>query len=58
MTLITALQVLIMTCANSNGYLEKRRVNTVDRVAIDSLLSQYAFCSKAGGEKGRFRTFP
>lgn len=32
-----------MTCANSNGYLEKRRVNTVDQVAIDSLLSQYAF---------------
>lgn len=44
MTLIMALQVLIMTCANSNGYLEKRRVNTVvDQVAIDSLLSQYAF---------------
>lgn len=43
MTLITALQVLIMTCANSNGYLEKRHVNTVDQVAIDSLLSQYAF---------------
>lgn len=47
-----------MTCANSNGYLEKRRVNTFDRVAIDSLLSQYAFVLKAGGEKGRFRTFP
>lgn len=42
MTLM-ALQVLIMTCANSNGYLGKRRVNTVDQVAIDSLLSQYAF---------------
>lgn len=43
MTLTMALQVLIMTCANSNGYLENRRVNTVDQVAIDSLLSQYAF---------------
>jgi len=54
-----ALQVLIMTCANSEGYLEKtRRVNTVDQVAMESLLSRYAFVLKAGGEKGRFRTFP
>lgn len=36
----------------------ERRVNTVDGVAIDSLLSRYAFVLKAGGEKGRFRTFP
>lgn len=41
MTLIMALQVLLMTCANSNGYLEKRLA--VDQVAIDSLLSQDAF---------------
>lgn len=46
-----------MTRANSDGYLEERRVNTVDQVAIDSLLTQYAFILKAGGEKGRFRTF-
>lgn len=50
-----------MTRANSDGYLEKKQercVNTVDGVAIDSLLSRYAFVLKAGGEKGRFRTFP
>lgn len=52
-----------MTRANSDGYLEgggerERHVNTVDGVAIDSLLSRYAFVLKAGGEKGRFRTFP
>lgn len=50
-----------MTRANSDGYLEEkkeRRVNTVDGVAINSLLSRYAFVLKAGGEKGRFRTFP
>lgn len=32
-----------MMCANSNGYLEKRRVNTVAPVAMNSLLSRYAF---------------
>lgn len=40
------------------GKKRERRVNTVDGVAIDSLLSRYAFVLKAGGEKGRFRTFP
>lgn len=46
-----------MTCANSNGYLQKRRVNTFDQVAIDSLLSQDAFVFEGRKREGTIQDF-
>lgn len=52
MTLM-ALRISIWLRANYNGYLEKRPVNTVDQVAIDSILSQYALLLFEGRRRRR-----
>lgn len=46
-----------MTCAKFNGYLEERRVNTFDQVAIDSLLSQNAFVFEGRRREGTIQDF-
>lgn len=46
-----------MTRANSNGYLEKRHVNTVDQVAIDSLFVTVCFCFEGRRREGTIQDF-
>lgn len=56
-TLIMALQVFLTTCANPSGYLEETCKYSRSSSCWFTIVT-VCFCSKAEGEKGRFRTFP